>query len=86
MTKNPLTKDELEMYSTMIPQAHFIGFDEQLFAFASEEKFEMFQSNLDEKKLQVQQCEGINDRRFYEKIYKATLQDYLIPKTEWDAI
>ena len=87
MTEKPLSKDEFHFFSTMIAQAHFLGNESNVLAIASEEMFGIFQHNVKSKKLfKIKPCFGFNYRANYEKIFKACLQDYLVPKNDWQSV
>lgn len=87
MTEEPLSKDGFHFFPTMIAQAHFVGNDSNVLAIASEEMFGIFQDNLKNKKLfEIKKCTGFNLRANYEKIFKACLQDYFIPKNDWESV
>ena len=86
MTKNPFSKHQAQYYTTMIPHGHFANHKHQVLSFASPEMFDMFTQAVEVNRIEIEPCTGINEQAFYDKIFKASLQDYLIPKKDRESV
>lgn len=82
MTKSPLSLRELESYGTCIAEAHFVGRDHHILALNSTNEMEEFRSSESRARFKIETCKKLNEKSLYNKLYKATLRDYLVPRTE----
>ena len=80
MTSNPLSLQNVEAYGTQIAQAHFTGEGSHILALNSTTEMEDFRSA--STQFEIVTCVGLNERSFYTKLYKATLRDYCIHRSE----
>ena len=79
MTKDTITLNCLEQYSTQIIQAHLVGRDYHCLAFNSRNAMEAFGTARLRQKYVISPCDAMNERKYYTKIYKAIVKDYCIP-------
>ena len=86
MTSSPISKRLAQRFASLIPHVHLAGTDEQILSIGSEETFTQFQKMVDNGRIQIVPCEGINERAHYESIFKASLQDYLVPSSEKESV
>ena len=83
MTEKPLTYYAARSYNTLFAHAHYTGLNDHILSLMSDDVYDAFVNVAREgKKFKIIRCKGINERSKYEKIYKAILADYNVPKTD----
>ena len=84
MTESPLDAKEVVIFGTRIIHTHFIGRESHLLCLSTHEQMQEFQSVQLRKRFIVRQCNGYNKKKYYTELFKATLNDYLVPNAERD--